>query len=162
MKMSLSTRWFLWLSVAIAIFCIGQTLGMVWVEIREILHNEGALATELTEISVLLSISLCVFVIISGALWFISRKMVQPIRTIAESANRISSGLLQERVEGGLGSDEIGLLVSSINRAFDSYHDAVRRLDRFAGNAAHQLRTPLTSIRSLGEVCLQRNRAETE
>ena len=67
-------------------------------------------------------------------------------------------GDLEERIQGPAANDEIGMLVQALNQAFDRYQDALCRLDRFAGYAAHQLRTPLTSMRSIGEICLQRDR----
>jgi len=162
MRLSLSTKWFLWLSGAIAVFCFGQVLAMVWIEVVELMQGEGSLAEELAEIAVLLSISGCVFVLMLGALWFISRRMIRPIHSIAETASRITEGELTERIEGEFANDEVGMLVSTINSAFDRYREAIDRLDRFSGNAAHQLRTPLASIRSLGEVCLLKERGGAE
>jgi len=159
--LSLSTKWFLWLSVAVALFAVGQVVGMIWIEFIE-LSQGGSLAEELAEISVLVSISVCVFLLMLGWLWFMSRRMMRPIRSIAESAARIAEGDFGGRIEGRFIDDEVGMLVSTINRAFDSYHGAVARLESFAGHAAHQLRTPLAAIRSAGEVCLQKERSAGE
>lgn len=162
MKLSLSTKWFLWLSIAVAVFCVAQVLGMVWLELMELVRGEGSPKEEFSEIVVLLSVSGCVFIIMLGGFWFISKRMIRPLREMAESAHRISEGNLMERVEDSGAADEVGMLASTLNRAFDRYYEVVQRLDGFAGNAAHQMRTPLASIRSMGEVCLQRERNSGE
>lgn len=162
MKLSLSTKWFLWLSGTVAIFATLQILLMMWLEIQEVIRDEAPLKAELPEILLLCSASVCVFFLMLGIFWFVSRKMIQPVRTIAIAAQRISEGNFAERVQGEGSSDEIGMLATTLNRAFDEYHHVHQRLDRFAGNAAHQLRTPVASIRSMGEVCLQRERNDGE
>lgn len=160
--LSLSTRWFLWLSFAIALFCFGQVLAMVWLEVVEISRGDVSIQEEIAEITVLLSISACVFVLMLGGLRFILRRMIRPIRAIAESADRISRGHLRERIDIPNSSDEVGLLGSALNLAFDRYDNALERLERFAGSAAHQLRTPLAALRSMGEVNLQAERTYEE
>ena len=162
MKLSLSTKWFIWFSVTIAGFCLAQVLGMIWLEALELARGAGSLKEELSEIAVLASVSLCVFGLMSVGFWFISRRMIAPIREIAETADRISAGDLSERLTSGDSAEEIRSLTATLNRAFDRYNDSVKRLDKFAGNAAHQLRTPLASIRSVGEVCLQKERDPAE
>jgi len=162
MKLSLSVKWFLWLSLIVAIFCVIQIFGMIWWETMEIMRGEGSLAEELAEIAVMLGVSACVFILMLGGFWFVSKRMMKPIKAIAESANRISEGALDERIAGEDSPDEIGILVSVLNRAFNRYQEVVHRLDAFAGNAAHQMRTSLASVRSIGEVCLQKERSSAE
>ena len=162
MKLSLSTKWFFWMSGVIGFFCLAQILGMVWLEVVETLNSDEPLYEELSEIFVLISVSACVFILMLGGLRFVSKRMIRPIRAIAESASRISEGDRMERIDEGAGSDEVGMLASALNQAFDRYHDVVRRLDTFAGNAAHQLRTPLASLTTVGEVCLQKERQAME
>jgi signal transduction histidine kinase len=43
---------------------------------------------------------------------------------------------------------ELTALVSALNRAFDEINAYIQRQRRFLGNAAHQLRTPLTLLRA--------------
>jgi signal transduction histidine kinase len=43
---------------------------------------------------------------------------------------------------------ELKPLVSALNRAFDEINEYIQRQRRFLGNAAHQLRTPLTLLRA--------------
>lgn len=158
MKLSITTKWFLWLSVILAAFSILQVLTLMGLEVRDLQMGKESMAEETAEIITLLTISLGIFGVMALGLIYISRRMIHPIRQIAEAAHHISKGELSERITGTFAEDEIGLLVNTLNRAFDRYHDALNRLDRFAGNAAHQLRTPLTTIRSMGEIGLQKER----
>jgi signal transduction histidine kinase len=162
MKTSLSLKWFLWLASIVALFCILQVLALLSLELREVMAGTADMVEELSEIAVLASISIGVFVLLLGVFWFVSKRMIRPLGSIAETANRISSGILHERIEGEFVNDEVGALVAAINRAFDQYGTVLKKLERFTSNAAHQLRAPLTSIRNLGEVCLQRQRPPEE
>ena len=54
--------------------------------------------------------------------------------------------------QGSISLDEVPVelkpLVSALNRAFDEINAYIQRQRRFLGNAAHQLRTPLTLLRA--------------
>lgn len=91
---------------------------------------------------------------------FVAHRMLAPIRTITHTAHAISGGRIKERIPGGERNDELGALASVLNRAFDRYEDVLQKQQRFSSNAAHQLRTPLASLRAIGEIALQRERDE--
>jgi signal transduction histidine kinase len=92
----------------------------------------------------------------------ICRRMLQPLSDIRETAERIIAGHLAERIQPENATDELGRLAATLNKAFDRYQDNLDRLQRFTGDASHQLRTPLTSIRTTGEVCLGKRRTPEE
>lgn len=94
--------------------------------------------------------------------WGVARRMLLPLRQIAETAQEICCGRLNARVETPRSDDELGQLATQLNLAFDRYDAVVDRQRRFTSNAAHQLRTPLASLRSAGEVALQRDRGASE
>jgi signal transduction histidine kinase len=72
-------------------------------------------------------------------------------------------GQFESRIQtDSMPDDEMRHLALTLNAAFDNYHDAVERLRRFSGNASHQLRTPLATVRSVGEVALSRDRTPDE
>ena len=163
MRTRLTTRWFFGIVVAAGVLCALQFAVLIAVEVHEIITGSGSgLHHELSEIAGLLAAGAVVFVIMLGFFWFISRRMVRPIRKIAQTATLISSGSLDRRIEGVFVDDEIGALVSALNKAWDRYDIVLAKLRRFTSNAAHQLRTPLASIRVEGEVCLKRQRTEQE
>jgi signal transduction histidine kinase len=88
------------------------------------------------------------------AAWMIAKRLLAPIRRIVAAAERISGGRLKERIAYDHPDDELGHVVATLNKAFDEYDENLERQKQFAANAAHQLRTPLTAMRSAGEICL--------
>jgi len=89
--------------------------------------------------------------------------MIRPIQTITLAADNICSGHFEDRIStNNMPDDEMRRMATTINAAFDYYHDAVERLRRFSGDASHQLRTPLAAMQSVGEVALSRDRYPEE
>lgn len=159
MKSTIRLRLFVWLAGMLTAFISIQAVWWFLYELSE--HWKGqaeSFSEELEELIILLTIDAIVFPIILLAMWLLSKRMLRPLSTIADTAHRIQSGHMDERITGAFSDDEVGMLAESINSAFDRYHDAVERLRRFSADASHQLRTPLTAMRSTGEVCLQKTR----
>jgi signal transduction histidine kinase len=93
----------------------------------------------------------------SGALgWFMSGRVLGPVRVITETARRASEQHLGERLALTGARDELRELA-------DTFDDMLERLDaafatqrRFVANASHELRTPLTVMRTAIDVTLAR------
>lgn len=80
---------------------------------------------------------------------FLARRALRPVADVTDTARAIAlSGDFGGRVEGARPDDEVGELALAFNEmlaALESNHHA---LQRFLGDASHQLRTPLTTIRA--------------
>jgi signal transduction histidine kinase len=91
----------------------------------------------------------------SGGLgWFMSGRVLRPVRVITETARRASEQHLGERLALPGARDELKELA-------DTFDDMLERLDtafatqrRFVANASHELRTPLTVMRTAIDVTL--------
>ena len=90
----------------------------------------------------------------AGLGWFISGRMLRPVRVITETARRASEQHLGERLQLNGARDELKELA-------DTFDDMLERLDtafatqrRFVANASHELRTPLTVMRTAIDVTL--------
>jgi signal transduction histidine kinase len=91
----------------------------------------------------------------SGGLgWFISGRVLRPVRVITQTARRASEQHLGERLALTGARDELTELA-------DTFDDMLERLDaafatqrRFVANASHELRTPLTVMRTAIDVTL--------
>jgi signal transduction histidine kinase len=90
----------------------------------------------------------------AGAGWFVSGRVLRPVRAITEAARRASEQHLGERIGMAGPQDELRELA-------DTFDDMLERLDRafaaqrvFVANASHELRTPLTVMRTAIDVTL--------
>ncbi len=100
-------------------------------------------------------VGLGVMTVASGGLgWFVSGRVLRPVRAITETARRASDQHLGERLALTGAQDELKELA-------DTFDDMLERLDgafaaqrRFVANASHELRTPLTVMRTAIDVTL--------
>jgi signal transduction histidine kinase len=100
-------------------------------------------------------VGLGVMTVASGGLgWYMSGRVLRPVRVITETARRASEQHLGERLALTGARDELKELA-------DTFDDMLERLDtafatqrRFVANASHELRTPLTVMRTAIDVTL--------
>jgi signal transduction histidine kinase len=76
----------------------------------------------------------------------VSRRIAGPIHELAGASSRIANGEYAERVRTG-GSDELGELGSSFNAMAAALEATERRRSELIGDVAHELRTPLATLR---------------
>ena len=80
---------------------------------------------------------------------FLARRALTPVADVTETARAISlSGDFAARVEAGAPGDEVGELAVAFNEMLAALEQNHQALQRFLGDASHQLRTPLTTIRA--------------
>ena len=94
--------------------------------------------------------------------YIFSKRLLQPIKNIADNVNDISAHNFTARIPTGTVRDEWHYLAVTINSLLDRLQESFELQGRFIANASHELSTPLTSISSQLEVSLQRNRTEAE
>jgi len=90
--------------------------------------------------------------------WWISGRMVQPIRKISETASQISATSLNRRIETDSLEQELVQLGLVLNGTFARLENSFSRLTQFTADASHELRTPLAVIQSQAELALSRPR----
>lgn len=78
---------------------------------------------------------------------FTTRRIVQPIQAMMRASQRISAGDYHHRVVPP-SQDELGALAESFNQMADTLDRTEHRRLDLIGNVAHELRTPLASIKS--------------
>jgi two-component system, OmpR family, sensor kinase len=81
--------------------------------------------------------------------WLLARRALVPVSDVTETARAIAlSGDFAGRVEAGVPGDEVGELAVAFNEMLAALERNHQTLQRFLGDASHQLRTPLTTIRA--------------
>lgn len=98
-------------------------------------------------------------IVISGVSGLVlSRVVLRPLRLIRETASRISSDNLSERIPVAAVDDEISDLARLLNAMFDRLETAFDQIRRFTADASHELKTPLSLVRLQGEKLLVQGR----
>lgn len=82
--------------------------------------------------------------IISG--WFLSKKLLKPIKNLNHTMLKIKNNQLKERVVVGEINDELSELGLIFNKMMDELESSITRQKRFVEDASHELRTPLAII----------------
>jgi two-component system sensor histidine kinase MtrB len=87
-----------------------------------------------------------------------SRRVLRPVRRLAQAAERMSGGDLSVRIQPR-GRDELARLVTSFNDMAAALEDKVGELQQmeararqFAGDVSHELRTPLTAMTAVADI----------
>lgn len=90
------------------------------------------------------------------------RRALAPVRHMAQSAKAMTVEGSEQRLPVSSQRDELAELSTTMNRLLDHWQAAMQRQKRFTGDAAHQLRTPLTVLQGQIDVALRRPRSEAE
>ncbi|MBS7564440.1 HAMP domain-containing protein [Mucilaginibacter sp. Bleaf8] len=111
-------------------------------------------------------IMLILFVVVSAALYFISKwfavKSLEPIHVVIKQMQTIRASNLSQRVDEGNGKDEISELAMNFNKLLEHLENAFDLQHAFVINASHELRTPVTSLMGDIEVAMQQQRSVDE
>jgi heavy metal sensor kinase len=89
-------------------------------------------------------------------------RALAPVSTITPLAAGIGENDLHARLNLPVPDDELGRLASTFDAMLARIEDAFERQRRFTGDAAHELRTPLSLMRSQVDLALSRHRTTRE
>jgi signal transduction histidine kinase len=84
-----------------------------------------------------------------------SARVLRPVGEIGRAAAAIASGRLDARLDVQ-GDDELFTLATGFNAMVDSLQERIDRDARFASDVSHELRSPLTTLRSAVEIMQSR------
>jgi two-component system heavy metal sensor histidine kinase CusS len=162
MSMRLQYRAFMYQAILLVAFVFLQLLVFSIIEYRDWRdnHHEETLAENLQEVVDVTAMNVLLLPLMFALVWWFSRRILNPVRRIAETASHIGGGRFGERINTrSMPDDDMRHLAETLNAAFEHYTSAVHRLRRFSGDASHQLRTPIAAMRATGEVAVSRPRS---
>ncbi len=164
MKISLRKRTFVSVTILMVLFIIIQLCIFAFVEYQGWkAHPAEPFFDELEEVFEALALNILLIPAMLILAWWFTRRVMYPVGKISETASRINAGDFSGRIEtSGMHEDELSDVAKALNNAFDRYDNAVQRLQRFTGDASHQLRMPITAVKSIGEVAASRDRSAGE
>jgi signal transduction histidine kinase len=93
-------------------------------------------------------------VLACGTVWLVVGRALRPVEQIRGAVTAITHADLSQRVPEPGTDDEIGHLARTMNDMLTRLEDAAARQRRFVADASHELRSPLTAIRTGLEVGL--------
>ena len=126
--------------------------GPLRVQIASPLRSVDRLFRSYVEVGAIM-LGMVLVVSIFFGLW-LKQLALDPIRRIQKTAARISADNLSERIPVADSNDEVTDLARLLNKMFDRLEKSFFQLWRFAGNASHELKTPLSIIRLQSEKLL--------
>ncbi|OQA01048.1 MAG: Sensor kinase CusS [Bacteroidetes bacterium ADurb.Bin408] len=94
--------------------------------------------------------------------WFFAGKTLSPIKSMIQQVKNITSENLSARIDKSKNQDELTELAGTFNLMLDEVENSFNIQKQFVSNASHELKTPLTSIRSQIDVSLLSRRTPEE
>src|SRR5215469_5515270 len=102
----------------------------------------------------LIGIALVALTVMVISSYYLSRAIAAPVRALAAAADRVRSGRLGRETIPVMAdrNDEIGELADSLSAMTRALYARIDAIERFAADVAHELKNPLTSLKSAVEM----------
>lgn len=94
--------------------------------------------------------------------WSLARRALAPVVEVTALAREIEATQLSRRLPVPEVKDEIGRLVETFNQMIARLESSFEAMKRFTADASHELRSPLTNVKSTVELALDRPRDASE
>jgi heavy metal sensor kinase len=127
----------------------------------------GALIDDVTKTLVLfrnylLMLAPLVLLVAAAGGYWLSRRALAPVDAIVQTARNVSGTNLGSRLQKLDTGDELQRLADTLNEMLDRIEAAFRRVTEFTADASHELRTPVSLIRTEAELALRKSRDDAE
>lgn len=98
---------------------------------------------------------------IIGAMGYVfSKQSLRPLTTMVDQAKQISAAHMDRRLALTGSRDELAELAITINDLLDRLENSMENQKQFVSHVAHEIRSPLTALRTRIEVALHKTRPE--
>lgn len=86
--------------------------------------------------------------------WLVAGRALRPVAAIRDEFTELSARNLHRRVPVPAARDEVSRLARTLNTTLDKLESSMRRQREFVADASHELRSPLSTVRTPLEVAL--------
>ena len=94
--------------------------------------------------------------------YWLAGRALAPVERIIQSAEDVGVQNLSRRLQVPEARDELRRLTETLNAMLDRIEHGVKRITQFTADASHDLRTPISVIRTDAEIALRRQRTAAE
>ena len=126
--------------------------------VATVMASLGALHAQQAEMVLAMSLGVAMALLAAAAGgWWIARQTLKPLTRMAEQASRINEQDPKERLVAPPVGDELGQLAVSFNGLLDRLASALNHQRQFMADASHELRTPVSVVRTAAQVTLAKD-----
>jgi signal transduction histidine kinase len=112
-------------------------------------RSTAEIASSVNQLLLELAVGVPILVLAFAALgWLLVGRALRPVETMRQQAERIPGGKPQQRLALPVTRDELTRLATTFNALLDRVDGAARRQREFVADAAHELRSPVASLRA--------------
>lgn len=117
----------------------------------------GNEASELVELGMFVAIPL-----LFGVGWWLVRKSLRPLGELASGVERFNAQTLGQRMPRSFNGDEVDRMAGAFNNMAGRLEQSFQQIREFTLHASHELKTPLTVMRSQLETSIARETSLTD
>lgn len=118
-------------------------------------------AVDRFELALCFSVPIILIVAALSGYW-LSRRALSPVDEITQAARKIGAQDLAQRITVHKSGDELERLANTLNAMLGRLEAAFQRITKFTADASHELRTPVSVMRTSAEIALRKSRSERE